>query len=529
MIIKKPFAFIVKHYKFIHLLLLIPLLYLTYKSYNLMTFFKDYVINGYLTKETNIANIYYNLLIPISSLLIMAINTLIYSLLKTKNKPSGIYLFFIIFYFLFFIVSLFLPGILQSFETTNIDSAIALMFRGISNLVFYIQPLIIIIFILKGFGFDLKTFQFNDIKDEISLDESDSEEIELNVGVEDYKFKRGIRRYLRELKYYIIENKIFFSIISGIIGIILLFFIGKWVISLNRVVSINKTFNHSNFSVTFNDSVLSTLDYNGASISQGKIYLAVKTTVKNNTKSLLTLDTDAFWLELNNQYYYPVLDRSGKFIDLAKPYYGEKIGAGVSQEYVLVYELDDTNILTKYKIKILDSLTYKENEIIPSYKEITLKPTYSSTVSDVASYSLGDSISLANTTLLNSNILINSFEVNNVCKYNYQYCYNNACQDSINSVSASANDTLLILNGSIQLDENSSYYKYKLSNNNFAQDFIKIEYTVGSSTKQASVKDVTPSSVTDKVILETSSGIKNANTMKLLITIRNQRYTLVLK
>src|SRR5574344_396328 len=529
MIIRKPFAFLVKHYKLIHLLLLIPMVYLTYKSYNLMVFFKDYVLNGYLTKQTSIATIYYNLLIPLSAFIIIIINALIYSLLKTKNKPAKFYFLLLLFYTAIFIICLFLPGILQNFETTDIDSAIALMFRGVSNLLFYVQPILIIMNLLKGFGFDIRTFEFNDIKDEINLDEEDSEEIELNVGLEDYKFKRGLRRYIRELKYYIIENKTFFTIFASIFGVIMLFFIGKWIFSLNHVVSINKTFNHSSFSISFNDSLLSTLDYNGNTISNGKVYLAIKTTVKNNTKGLIALDTDAFWLEVNNEYHYPILDRSGKFLDLAKPYYGEKIGSGISQEYVLVYELDDTYIYQKYKIKVLDSLTYKENEIIPKYKEITLKPEYSNSIYNNGTFNLGETINFNKTTLLNTSILFNSYEINNIYRYSYQYCYNDSCKDSLNSVSSTSNDTLLIFDGSINLDENCSYYKYKLGNNNFAQDFIKLEYTIGNTTNVATLTDVSPTNISGKVVFETTGMIKYAEHINLIITIRNQQYKLILK
>ena len=530
MIIRKPYAFIVKHYRVIHLIMLLPLLYILYKSYYLMRFFNKFVSAGFKTDVENASRVYYSILISLSAILIIAFCGLIVYLFYKKKKEFKAYLFPLVFYSIFFILTLFIPGILTNFSTKDIESAIAIMVNGISGIVFYVQPVMIIIFILNGLGFDFKNFEFNNIKDEISLDEEDSEEIELNVNVSSYRVKRGIKRYIRETKYYIIENKMIFMVISSIVGLVLLFVVGKWLISLNRVVRVDQSFSHSMFSVSFNDSLLSTIDYNGNPIQNGKIYLAVKTTIRNNTKSLQTLDTDAFWLEVGGQYYYPVLDRSGKFIDLAKPYYGERIASGVQQEIVLVYEIPDNEVSTKYKIRVLDSLTYKENSIIPKYKQITLKPKYSTSVKNKGTYKLGENIYLKDTNLKNTNILFEDYDVDKTFQYHYDYCYKDVCNDSINSVTASTNKTLLMFKGKIELDETSSYYKHKLGSNKMAQDFMKVEYKVNNKTNTSTITDVTPTKIKDDVVLyEVDGELKKADSINLIITVRNLRYTLKVK
>ena len=530
MIIRKPYAFIVKYYRIIHLLLLIPLLYIAFKSYRLMDFFHEFVADGYKTSYFDVAKYYYNFLVTLFPFIIFLFNLLIVILFSNKKKGYFTYLIITLFYLGFFVISFLMPGILTSFETKEIESAIALMVNGISGVIFYIQPFLIIIFTLNGFGFNFKTFEFTNIKDEISLDEEDSEEIELNVNISDYRFKRGIRRYFREIKYYIIENKMFFLAFSSIVGLVLLFFIGKWVISLNRIVRVDKTFAHSSFSVSFNDSVLSTLDYNGNTIQNGKVFLAVKTTIKNNTKGLIDLDTDAFWLNIDGKYYYPVLDRSGKFLDIGKPYYGEKIGSGVQEEIVLVYEFDDNEVASKYKIRVLDSLTYKEESVIPKYKEITLKPDLITSVKTKGNYNLGDTINLKDTNLLNTSLTINKYNIDKTYQYHYDYCYNDKCSDSINSITAGANKTILALNGKIEIDDKASYFKNKMGSNKFAQDFIKIEYTVNDKTSISNIKDLTPSNTKDEIVLfEVDNEVRKADKINMVITIRNIRYILKIK
>ena len=49
MIIKKPYAFIIKHFRLIHLLLLIPMFYLVTQTKEIITFFSEYVANDYLS------------------------------------------------------------------------------------------------------------------------------------------------------------------------------------------------------------------------------------------------------------------------------------------------------------------------------------------------------------------------------------------------------------------------------------------------------------------------------------------------
>ena len=60
MILKKPYAFLIKHFKLIHLLLLIPLVYLFSKTFSIANFLNIYVKASYYTSEVDIASHYIN-------------------------------------------------------------------------------------------------------------------------------------------------------------------------------------------------------------------------------------------------------------------------------------------------------------------------------------------------------------------------------------------------------------------------------------------------------------------------------------
>ena len=59
-VLKKPYAFLIKHFKLIHLLLCIPLVYLIIRTGAIATFLNSYVSANYFTTETNLAGTYIN-------------------------------------------------------------------------------------------------------------------------------------------------------------------------------------------------------------------------------------------------------------------------------------------------------------------------------------------------------------------------------------------------------------------------------------------------------------------------------------
>ena len=530
MIIRKPFAFIVQRFKLLHFITFILCGYLGYTFWRVSSFFNDFVVQGYTTNIADVPGKYYSIFMVIAIVIILIFTIMLTTLFKRKNKFHFPYLLLTIFYVILLLYTLFLPGLLRAAELSEIESSAALILRGVASILFYGIPLSMIVILLLAFGFDIRTGEFLDIKDEINLDEEDSEEVEINIKNEDYKVKRFTRRYLREIKYYIIENKNIFKVLGIILGAIILFFVGKFIISLNRIVKVDQSFRYSNISLTFNQSVLSTLDYGGNQISTDKVYLAVKVKALNNTNDLHTIATEDFCLEIaNNTCLYPKLDKSGKFIDLAKPYYGEKIGRGQTYEYVLVYELEPNQARSKYKIKILDSLVYKKDELIPKYKEITLTPGFSNTTNNIKDYNLQEEILFNKTTLLNTKLTVNSYEISDNYRYSYEYCYQENCSESKNAIVSSSGKTFLVLDGTLDLDNEATYTKYKLGTNAFFSDFAKVEYYIDGNRYISTTTEKTPKDNNTKLVVEVPNAIKNADKINLIITIRDKSYTLKLK
>ena len=536
MIIKKPYAFLIRHYRLIHFILLIPMIIILISTRNILSFFRDYVAAGYITNEIGIVANHLNIFVYPALILNIIVFTLILLLLKSKNKKITLYIFMIIFYFILLILFIFIPGILAKYETTDIVSTTARIYRDITNFIYFSQYLIIFLIIIKGLGFDFERFKFIDILDELDLEEEDSDEFEFKIGLPNYKTKRNLRKYIRELKYYVLENKFYLSIIIGIIFLITLIFTIITIINGNRNIKVNQLFSLNNFNVKFNSSILTNIDYNGQVIAEGKYYLAINTYVKNIGSTSKKLDTDDFWLEISkDKYKYPILDRSGKFIDIGKPYYGEKIAKNSESEYVIVYELSTEELRDTYTIKILDSITYKDDEIIPKYKIIDINPVRISKINEINNVNLGDKVSFSKTNLLNTTLKIDSFTITNKYIYKYDFCINDEeCYQSTNSVtpdtgSATGYYTLLKLNGIFILDEECTYSKYKLGSNNFFKDYVQVEYKINDVSHIARVTDKTPTNSENTYIIQVPKKVDEASEINLIITVRDIQYIYKLK
>ncbi len=537
MVIRKPYAFLIRHFRLIHFLIIIPMFITLLCTRTVLDFFSTYVASGYVTSETNIAYNYLNPIVYFALIFVIVSIIAIIFLLRTKDKDIKAHLIIGIFYAILLVGFFILPGIFSTFETTDVAPTSARMIRDIVSFLYYVQYAFILVTFIKGLGFDFERFQFIDLLSELDIDEeSDSDEVEFRIGVEGYKAKKKIRSLIREFKAYLLENKFFVTIILGVVLIILIIMLIINIITGNQSIRINQRFSLQGFSVKFNNAIVSNLDYNGHLISPDNYYLAVNIFVKNTSGESKELDTSAFYLDLGEKnYVYPTLAYGSKFIDFGRPYYNGRIYKDSECEYLIVYELSSKQVRTAYTIKILDSITYKKDEIIPKYKIINLKPQIINKINSEKNVNLGDEVDFKYTNLLNTKIRIDSYTMTNRYVYEYNFCLtDDDCRVSKNSVtpanpSSAGQYTLIALNGEFNIDENSSFSKYKLATNDFFKDFTEIEYTVGGVTHTSKVTNKTPEELTDTVIIEVPKRVENAESISLILTVRDKRFIYKLK
>lgn len=536
MILRKPYAFLIKHFRLIHLVLTLALLYVVRKTHIVVSFFNSYVSNGYSYQTgSDVSGLYINWFMLLSIFLIVVATIAIYYLLKYKEKPVRMYVVMVIYYVILFGMLFWYSGIISKMAQTVLSAKSARLYRDISLIIYVPQYIFIIFCFIRAVGFDIKKFNFqNDLK-EMQITNEDNEEVEVGLDLDTYKTARFFRRLKREFHYYFIENKLIISVILVIVmfSSIIIFYKTRKTYDLSY--SQNDQFVHQNFTVNIKDSIITTLDQKGNEIDDFDYYLVLKTYIKNNDVKQVKLDTDSFAISVGGERITPTLDRSTFFSDYANPYYGDYIPSGKEMDIALVYRLTKEQIKKSFKLKLLSSFNTNKDNLVTKYAIVNLNPIILDSITDIGRYDKGVKVSFANTNVGNSILTVTNYIVTTSYVYDYNVCYSdNNCVTkkdiaSIDYTKGNGSFTLLVLDYDFDLDKETTYGKSVKNNNQFFTDFASIRSSKGNYDEEYDVIDVTPKTLKDKLVLQVQGDISNSDNLELLITIRNKRYIINLK
>lgn len=358
MIVRKPFAFLIKHFKAIHLFLFGLLVYVCYKYNGIVSFLRNYISTGNGRYDAvNYIN-YTPIYIILGAIVVMAI---IYYLMKYKDKPKKLYLFSIIGYIAVIILFIFLFNYLRTFSSSIIEQKTLRLYRDISLMGLIFQYIIIVIMLIRGLGFDIKKFNFSKDIQELNIDLTDNEEVELVMGFDTNKTKFKIRRFFREFRYFIRENILFTGLSLIVIVIILWIAISNYT-SKNKVYKENEYFG-VDFNMLVNDSYLTKEDSSLKKLSIGSSsLLVVKFKISSNHSDVL--NPDNFILSIYGKTYSPNNKYCSSLKDIGKCYNKIKLSEE-EKEYIFVYLVDDNVLNKKIYLKYdYGYLTNKNNSII---------------------------------------------------------------------------------------------------------------------------------------------------------------------
>ena len=527
MIIKKPYAFIVKHFRIIHLLMLVPMVFLALNFGDIASFLRKYTDNM-MTPEANVAGTYITLFTYLAIIVLLVVNITILSLMKSKKKSYKYYLANSIYYTILLALSLIYYITLQTIDKGSINDTLVEFVSGISLASVIPSYILIIATLFQASGFNIKTMKFDKALD-LQISDDDSEDIEVGFIKGNGEAKKNLVHLAREMKYYLLENKEIFTLVSVIIGLVAAISLYLHFGVYNKRYNLNQAFALDYFSMTVKESYISNVDYSGRYIADEKYYLVVKIAIHNKTPKAHSINKDNFRLYYDNKAIYPNYDRSARFIDYGKNYQGGYIQGETTDDYVLVYELDEKMIKSKYQMKILSSLKKEPGKLIPSYKTINIKPKNIVQPSNLKDAGVGDTIDFKETTLANTEVTLKKISYSNRYVYYYNQCgEKEKCMSRKSSISASSGKIFLIIEDSIKWDESTPYYKN--GDRDFYEDFVTIEYTYtkdGVGKKYTTeMKNVTPQVVNNVKIYEVNSLLQYGTDVKFYVKVRNKRFNI---
>lgn len=345
MILRRPYAFLIKHFRLIHLILFTLFVYITYKANNMLSFFKEYITNnGNIVINSSEYISYY---IFVAVFLIIIISIVIFLLMRYKKKPKLFYIIIPIIGIITCIIYLYLYNNIKLLEVSVVSGRQIRLLRDISNINFLVLLVTCIPVLIRGLGFDIKKFNFSSDLQELKLDEKDSEEVEVNVDLSSDGVKRVSRRFLRELKYYYLDNKFIINIILGVIAIILIFMFPFNTYVVNRNLNEGEVLGTNYFNIKINDSFIS--DKNRTSKDNSYVILKISVIAKAGKYKL---DLDEFVLSSKKNNYIPSLKYYNYFSSLGKGYKNNILNTDEYTEYILVYNIKsddkDKKLMFKY-------------------------------------------------------------------------------------------------------------------------------------------------------------------------------------
>ena len=531
MILKKPYAFLIRFFRVIHFLLLFFLVWYAYKSKGILEFFNNYVKNNYQTSVvTGLSKLYVPISLILMSLLIVIIFGAFLVLMIHKKKPYKLYLFALIYYVLVFFSLFYIRSVLASFAETMLAATTARSLRDI--LILFSLPQYIFIFsvFLRAIGFDLKKFDFASDLRQMNYSSKDAEEFELNVNLDVYKARRKVRRLFRELIYYIKENKFVVIIVCIIASIVFLNYVRNNVHgNYDQTYHMNKTFKYEKLDVTFQDAIISNLDYNGKQISDNKYFLAIKINISNESGVSVRVDYNNFKLNIGGNYINPTITDSKYFVDMASSNVPMVINHRSNHTFVLVYELNLNEINRANEIELHNGTVYKNGKYIDKHIYIKLKTKRIKTIEKVGDYSLAQNISFEKSMLKNTSLKIASQSVYKRYIYKYNDCISKdncgVFDDMLTLKNGSSDKVILILEGEYTQDKDIGYSLTYTSISSFAKNFCSVQYRI-SGKLYNDVINVTPSNATDFLAFEAPQNIEYADLIQLIITIRDKKYFL---
>lgn len=528
MVLRKPLAFLIRHFKLIHFLLVLVSIYSIYKTSAVLVFFNEYISSNTSLAGTTLAS---NLITPMMYLdvFVMMIGTaIILTILKLKDKPIKFYIFNIFVCVAVLGIFLYDYTVLEKIEMGLVDIQVLELARDLLVISIILQNMSLIWLGIRAVGFDIKSFNFNENLDELEITEKDSEEFEIDLEVDKHLYTRYYRKFKRFTKYMLKENKLLISLfILIVIGLSL------YIVYLNtgvyeEVLKTNQAFQTNEFYLNIESSYYIEGDHRGTAITEDTGFVVLRLKAKNKSSLLKSLNIGRFALIVNNQLYYHTADYKEKMTDLGFTYASEELGSNFST-YLFVFEipknLKDNSMVLKYA-------DTNDKEIL-----IDVTPLDLTKERQKDSKNYQTDLSFKDSPLKNSIFRIDEYAVNDRFKITYNYCYEeNNCYESYEYVNPTTSGnyakTLLKLVGTITIDENitiepiTTVYK-------FMRYFATIRYTVNGMEYTASTdfKRILPLKTENKneYYIEVPADLKRADSIEIDFNIRNYLYTYKVK
>ena len=403
MILRNPYGYLIKHFKLIHLILVVIYIYLAIKVNSIFLYYQHF-IGGTASKldAMSYVNQYYLFFIALSIIVCI----ILYAVMRYKKKPRLLYFLLIVFYLVVGGMIYFSYQGLYTISISVLETKNLLLYRDLLRILLLAQYVSIAFVMVRALGFDIKKFNFVQDLNELNLNETDTEEIEVTLGGSESIF-RNLRRHVREFKYYYIENKTFIFIIGIVVVLIALSGITVHKEVVAKVYQEGDVFSSSEYRFQVLNTYVTSKDYQNQTFVNGDTTFVIVRMKLGVNHSARDFNTASLILKLGNHSYSNNNRYSLRFNDLGYAYKGDIIQG--EDVYLFIYNIDRADASKKMMLEYAGD------------KTVRLNPVFLDEVQDSVDYQLTNKIDLSQTSFHDGYFVISSYELQQKFSYSYQY------------------------------------------------------------------------------------------------------------
>lgn len=528
MILRKPYAFLIKHFKLIHTILSICMIYLLYKSYNIYKFLNETLNMTELTVEHDSVAKLFNRYMFILPWVIIAILIILLVVMFRKQKPKVFYFINIIIFIATIVIYNYLYSTISYMEANIVGQQTVKLAIDMVFLVVASQLISTIISLIRSIGLDLKKFDFGKDLMELEINELDNEEFEINVELDSNSARRNIKKRLRYARYVYIENKLLINTVVFILIATIGFIIYLNVSILNAHYDEGEYFSTDDYSISILKSYITSQDSRGKTITKKDESLLILS-ISVNSYNAQTLNLAKTEILVGENIYYPISDYGKSLVDLGEVY-NNQVLSSETQNFLLVYEIPNENLDQIIIFRYFEGFDINSNSIKPTYTRVKLSPLELDDKVEGEVANEKEELVL-NETLGNTSIKINSLELAEYFVSNYNFCLNRIeCYKSIEYIKPNVNTNydkaLLKIDGVLTLDETKSITSLK-NLYSVIYYFGRIDYINGDKTYSIdNFTEVEPKKYKKENIyyIEINKDVLNADKAYLNFKLRNKEY-----
>jgi len=364
MVLKKPYALLIKYFRHIHVFLAAVTAVILFSLYNIYSVFSTYTTNGWLSAKNMILDHnYISSFLVILIIINVTVLVVLYILMKYKDKPRLFYILSIIINILLAVLLIFDNSVFNQITQDAITSSTLRLYRDISAISLLVVGILLLILLIRSVGFDIQKFDFGKDLQEFKVTSEDSEEFELQLEVDDEEYKRRIRKRIREFKIYYKENKFIVNTIFTIIAVIIIFILSSIFIFNNTYKEQKNVKIDKGIRLRVNNSYITQYNDYGEKITDDMI-LIVEFNIINTSDKSYSIDTNMLNISQEGSVIHPITTEYTEFFMHGIGYTNQTLEKSTDQSYYVIYEIEKQDKYNKL------FLTYNNKKIRIKPKEL---------------------------------------------------------------------------------------------------------------------------------------------------------------